>query len=31
MGVQAELEKIIEKTRHDSGTVCPLDNQTSGA
>jgi len=22
MGVQAELEKIIEKTRHGSGRVC---------
>jgi hypothetical protein len=31
MGVQAELEKIIEKIRHDSGTGYALDNQISGA
>jgi len=31
MGVQAELEKIIEKTRHSPGTKCPLGNPRSGA
>jgi hypothetical protein len=30
MGVQAELEKILENPEHDSGTVRTLDNQTSG-